>query len=196
MNEEVRSVTAAQLKSGVRAQSGRKLVLVVAGIARTTPAGTASEDGPAAAGSTPGGPLEEVAGTPGPAASAAQDPKAGGASSLASGNSSPATEPEQKDQQKPEPVLKAARFLSDVEHGEHAQMEVLVEHGDGHRVRFVVEREAAGEWKELASTEAPVAAGKANAKVVLNHPAHAAGNPFADGDQAIRFRCELLPRTG
>jgi hypothetical protein len=130
MEEEVRSVSLDELKAGIQAQAGHRLVLVVDGGKGV----------------------------------------------------------------RPEPVLGHARWIeSDLEHFDTAAMEVAVEHGEGRRVRFVLERNEGGQWSAFASAEATVEKGKARAEAPLEHPAHADGDPFADAEeQEIRFRCELV----
>src|SRR5438094_10117808 len=65
---------------------------------------------------------------------------------------------------RPEAVLGEARWLeSDLEHLETAAMEVAVEHGEGRRIRFVLERNEGGQWSPFASADGTVEMGEANA---------------------------------
>jgi hypothetical protein len=142
MEDEVRSVSADELKAGIRALAGHRLVLVVDGVKG------------ARRGVKEGGPDDEAA----------------------------------------SPILGDARWIgSDLEHGDTATMEVAVEHGEGQRVRFTLERNDGGQWSPCGTAEATVANGKARAEAPLEHPAHTDGDPFAEAeDQELRFRCELV----
>jgi hypothetical protein len=72
-------------------------------------------------------------------------------------------------------------------------MEVDVEHGEGRRVRFILERKDGGEWTSVATAEGTVAKGKASASAPLEHPGDSDADAFADpAEREMRFRCELV----
>src|SRR6266852_4591686 len=102
--------------------------------------------------------------------------------------SSPAERPDNV-ASKTQPALKDPRWArSEIEHGEIAAMEVAVEHGEGRRVRFIVERKDGPRWEQVATVEAAVAKGKARGEVKLEHSAHKSGNVFdAAADHELRF---------
>lgn len=154
---EERSVTIADLKSGLSLQAGHKTILVVSGVQGTRRrTGGSDSDG-------------KVAGArSGEAAAQGGKPDAPKGAEVVT----PQQKPAQVQQKPPEPepgyVSNPTFHSKTIEHGDEAGMSVDAPGLDGRKVRFVVEQHVKGdEWKKVGEQTSTVSGGKATAAVEI-----------------------------